>query len=86
MLIKGNTESKLLTFSIDDLTVNSIDREKIDFNINSINIKQNIFNHEQYIDNKYEFIQLDTSKEMVPLSLAILSLGIIMFLFMRKKI
>lgn len=85
LVIKGNTDTKLITFSIDDLTINSINRETIKFNINSINIKPNIYNPEQYIDNKYEFIQLDTSKEMVPLSLAILSIGIIIFLFMRKK-
>jgi len=85
LVIEGYNETEIIIFSIDELTITPIYTSPISFNINSVNIKTDSYNNEQYIDYKYEFITKDNSKEIVPIALTILCVGIIGFLFMRKK-
>ena len=86
LVIGGVNETKIITFSISDLTVNHIERPSINYAI--INTEEYVMpsKNENYDETQYDFIAKENLKNTVPISLLILSLGIIIFLLLRNKI
>lgn len=86
LIINGNNDTKIVFFEINDLTVDHIERPKNNFSISFM--KEYILPHrkENIDETVYDFTVKDNLKNTVPLSLAILTTGIILFLLLRKKI
>ncbi len=86
LVIKGNNIEENINFTISDLTVNEIIRPNIDSEILSIDYYEKNYSDTSFNNITYNFIEKNTNDFVMPLSIIILTLGIMTFIFVRKKI
>lgn len=86
LVIRGNEKEKILNFSVADMTINEIERTTIDVEINSITKYTKLYEDKSFENITYNFINSSHNDFIIPLSIIIFTIGIVLFVCVRKKI